>query len=58
LPQMWQTRSRFAYDMLKIGLTPSAKFGTKQEAKRWIDDHRWLTERPVERSPASSAPKP
>jgi hypothetical protein len=24
LPQMWQTRSRFAYDMLKIGLTPSA----------------------------------
>jgi hypothetical protein len=24
LPQMWQTSSRFAYDMLKIGLTPSA----------------------------------
>ena len=24
LPQVWQTRSRFAYDMLKIGLTASA----------------------------------
>jgi hypothetical protein len=24
------------------------KFGTKQEAEKWIEDHRWLTERPVE----------
>jgi len=24
LPQVWQNRSRFAYDMLKIGLTASA----------------------------------
>jgi predicted transcriptional regulator len=24
------------------------KFGTKQEAEKWIEDHPWLTEQPVE----------
>ena len=34
------------------------KFATKQEAEKWIADHRLLTERPVEEPPPSSKRKP
>jgi hypothetical protein len=34
------------------------KFGTKQEAEKWIADHRLLTERPVEEPPPLSTRKP